>query len=184
MDNGASSYRRFLDGDDAALNELIRSYSDGLTLYINSITRNICIAEELTEEVFVELCVKRPRFSGKSTFKTWLFAIARHTAIDWLRKAEKKRLVPIDDYYNMADKEDIEREYLKTEQKAQLHKALDRINPDHAQVLYLVYFENFSNSETADIMKKSNRQIENLLYRAKQSLKEELRREGFVYEEL
>ena len=37
MDNGASSYRRFLAGEDEALSELIRCHNDGLVLYINSI---------------------------------------------------------------------------------------------------------------------------------------------------
>ena len=36
MDNGASSYRRFLDGDDSGMVELVRDYKDGLLLYLNS----------------------------------------------------------------------------------------------------------------------------------------------------
>ena len=43
--------------------------------------------------------------------------------------------------------------------------------------LYLIYFEGFNNEETAHIMKKSKRQIENLLYRAKQALKNEFDKE-------
>ncbi len=61
---------------------------------------------------------------------------------------------------------------------------MKKLNPDYFQVLYLVYFENFSNTETAAIMKKNKRQIENLIYRAKQALKSELEKEGFEYEEL
>lgn len=86
--------------------------------------------------------------------------------------------------YDLADKEDLERKCLKTEQKIQLHRALENINPDYSQVLHLTYFEGFSNSEAAKIMKKTNRQIENLIYRAKTALKKELEKEGFVYEEL
>ena len=37
MDNGERSYRRFLDGDDKGLAEIVRDYSDGLTLYLNGI---------------------------------------------------------------------------------------------------------------------------------------------------
>jgi len=48
----------------------------------------------------------------------------------------------------------------------------------------LVYIENFSNQEAAAVMKKSLRQIENLLYQAKRSLRSELEKEGFVYENL
>ncbi|MBQ6211891.1 MAG: RNA polymerase subunit sigma-24, partial [Ruminococcus sp.] len=54
----------------------------------------------------------------------------------------------------------------------------------YSQVLYLTYFEGFSNSEAAKILDKNNRQIENLIYRAKQALKAQLEKEGFVYEKL
>ena len=50
MDNGASSYRRFLDGDENGLVEIIRDYKDGLIFYLNGFTQNIYVAEELAEE--------------------------------------------------------------------------------------------------------------------------------------
>jgi mRNA degradation ribonuclease J1/J2 len=50
MDNGACSYRRFLDGDDTGLSEIVKDYKDGLTLYLNGIVSNIFVAEELMEE--------------------------------------------------------------------------------------------------------------------------------------
>ena len=55
--------------------------------------------------------------------------------------------------------------------------------PEYRNVLWLVYFEKFSNKETAIVLKKSERQIKNLLYRAKKSLKSKLEKEGFEYEE-
>ncbi len=65
-----------------------------------------------------------------------------------------------------------------------LNNALKKISMDYSQVLRLTYLEGFSNSDAAKIMKKTNRQIENLIYRAKKALKKELEKEGFVYEEL
>lgn len=52
MDNGACSYRRFLDGDDKGLVELVGEYKDGLILFLNGYVNNISVAEELTEETF------------------------------------------------------------------------------------------------------------------------------------
>ena len=75
MDNGAISYRRFLEGDDNALEEIVEDYKDGLILFLNGYVNNIYIAEELTEDTFFRLITKRPRFSGKSSFKSWLYAI-------------------------------------------------------------------------------------------------------------
>ena len=184
MDNGASSYRRFLAGEDEALSELIRCHNDSLVLYINSIVNNICIAEELTEEVFVELVVKKPRFSGKSSFKTWLFSIAKHITADYLKSSPDLSDIPVDEMYSLSDKEDLEKRYLREEQRIMLHRCLGRLEENYRQVLYLSYFEELSNTETARIMKKTNRQVENLLYRAKQALKKELEMEGYVYEEL
>ena len=64
-----------------------------------------------------------------------------------------------------------------------MHQALKRISPDYRQVLWLTFFEDMSGKEVGKVMKKNSRQIRNLLYRAKQSLKEELEKEDFDYED-
>jgi RNA polymerase sigma-70 factor (ECF subfamily) len=90
MDNGASSYRRFRDNDDdSGLDEIIMDYSDGLMLYLTSIVGNILTAEELTEDTFVLLGTKKPKFKGKSSFKTWLYTIGRNLALKHLKKTAK-----------------------------------------------------------------------------------------------
>ena len=70
MDNGASSYYRYLAGDDSALGDIVREYKDGLTIYLNSFTNNIHDAEELMEETFFKLAYKKPKYTEKSSFKT------------------------------------------------------------------------------------------------------------------
>lgn len=182
MDNGTLNYQRFLEGDDEGIVEIIREYKDGLILYLNGITDNISMAEEIMEDTFFKLVIKKPKFSGKSSFKTWLYSIGRNSAIDAIRKKSRFSTIPLDEYTNLANEECIEKEYLIEEQKILLHKAMRKLNPDYQQVLYLVFFENFNNSETAKIMHKTKRQVENLLYRAKQSLKSELEKEDFKYE--
>ena len=185
MDNGACSYLRFLDGDDNTFVSIIRDYKDGLILYLDSFTHNIYIAEELMEDTFVKIVTKKPNFYSGSSFKTWLYAIAGNIARDWLRKNRRKVTVSIDDIPgDLIAEDDLERQYLREERRIAIRRALRKINSDYAQVLYLVYFENFSNEHAAKVMKKSKRQVENLIYRAKQSLKSELGKEGFTYEEL
>ena len=185
MDNGASSYRRFLDGDDEGIVEIIRDYKDGLILYLNGFTENIGVAEELMEDTFVKLVTKRPRFKGQSSFKTWLYAIGRNVAMDHLRYSAKLSGMSGEELERLAgETESLERTYLRTERKILLHQALGRLKPEYRQVLHLVYLEGFHNADAAKVMHKSKRQIENLVYRAKQSLKSELEKEGFAYEEL
>ncbi|MCH5197185.1 MAG: RNA polymerase sigma factor [Oscillospiraceae bacterium] len=185
MDNGASSYRRYLDGDDKGLSEIVKEYKDGLILYLNQFVNNFCIAEELTEDTFFRLITKKPKFSGKSSFKSWLYAIGRNVAVDHIRRNSKLVSTPIEEMDSyISDGKSLEQSYIKEENKIILHSALEKLAPDYRQVLWLVYFEDFSNREVAVVMKKNDRQVKNLLYRAKKTLKAELEKEGFIYEDL
>ncbi len=171
MGNDAELYRRFLDGDDNGLVELIDIYNEGLSLYLNKIVENICEAEEVMQETFVKIAIKKPKFNEKCKFKTWLYTIARNCAYDYIRHRSR-----------FADTS--KKNYLIEEQKIELHRAMRRIKPDYSQVLYLMYFEDFKTDDIARIMHKSKSQIKDLLYRAKRSLRSELERAGFIYEEL
>ncbi|MBQ9977635.1 MAG: RNA polymerase sigma factor [Clostridia bacterium] len=185
MDNGASSYRRFLQGDDSGFVEIVRDYKDGLILYLNGFTNDIHIAEDLAEDTFVKLGVKKPKDKGGSSFKTWLYTMGRNLAIDYLRKQKKSAQVSLDSLPELSLEEEwLESSYLKKEQKINLHKAIKGLKPEYASVIYLTYFEGFSNKETAKIMNKSLHNIETLLFRARKSLKTNLNKEDFGYEEL
>ena len=183
MDNGASSYRRYLDGDDNALGEIIGMYHDGISLYINNIVHNICIAEEIMQITFYKIAIKKPRYTAKYSFKTWLFTIARNNALDHLRRNSRISDIPYDEAFCMSDETDIELQYLKEEQRIEVNSAIKKLKTEYAQVLYLMYFEDFSTQEIANIMSKNKKQIGNLVFRAKKALKNELETEGFEYEE-
>lgn len=186
MDNGASSYRRFRDdGDESGLVEIIRDYKDGLIFYLNSYVGNIHTAEELAEDTFVLLGTKKPKDKGKGSFRTWLYTIGRNVAIDYLRRNSKNAEVSIEDSPELINEEEsLELSYIREERKIVIHRALRKLKPEYRQVLWLIYFEGFSNMETAAVMKKSVHNIETLVYRARKSLKSQLEMEGFIYEEL
>ena len=186
MDNGASSYRRFREnGDENGFIEIVRDYKDGLIFYLNSIVRNIHIAEELAEDTFVMLGTKKPVYKVKASFKTWLYTIGRNIALNYLKKNSKYTEVSFDDIANLeSDENNLEETYIKYEEKIIIHRALRKLKPEYQQVLWLIYFEELSNKETAGIMKKSVHNIETLAYRARKSLKSQLEMEGFDYEKL
>ncbi len=186
MDNGASSYRRFIDaGDESGLEEIIRDYKDGLILYLNSFVGNIKTAEELCEDTFVLLGTKKPKDKQKSSFKTWLYTIGRNLAIDYLRKISRKKEVSVEDIsFLESEEESLEEAYIREERKITLHRALNKLKPEYRQILWLVYFEDFSLKEASVLMKKSYHNTETLVYRARKALKAQLETEGFIYEEL
>ena len=188
MDNGASSYRRFLEGDDSGLVEIIRDYKNGLILYLNSIIPNGIVAEELCEDTFVRLAVKKPRFGEKSTFKTFLYAIGRRVAADHLRKNRGKETVSLEALaeggFDLPAEEDVAAAYLRDETHRAVHRALGRLIDSHREVLWLVYFENLSVKEAAEVLGKSPHAAESLIHRARLSMKAELEKEGITHEDL
>ena len=184
MDNGASSYRRFLEGDDNGIVEIIRDYKDGLILFLNRYVNNIHIAEELAEDTFFKIVTRKPRFIAGGSFKTWLYTIGRNMAITHIRRTKKILATPIEVIDGNSDEFDLEKSYIREEQKIIIHRALSRINTDYSKVLYLKFFEDLDNEQIAVVLKKNRRQIENMIYQAKQALKSELGKEGFHYEGL
>ena len=183
MGNGLDSYQRFLDGDDSALAEIIAAYKDGMMLYLNSIVGDLVTAEELTEETFVKLVLKKPVFYRTAAFKTWLYTIARNVAMDYLRR-NKGQNVPLEDCPEVADEVELERSYIHQENKRMLHDCMKQLKPEYRQVLWLQYFEGFSCQQIGRIMKKTTHGVETLAYRARLALKNILIKEGFDYEGL
>ncbi len=186
MDNGAANYRRFRDeGDENGLVEIIKDYKDGLIFYINSFVSNINLAEELTEETFVLLGTKKPKDKSKGSFKTWLYTIGRNVTIDYLRKNSRKKEIPIDECTKISsDNTELELSYIRQEEKIIVHRAMNKLKSEHRQILWLVYFENFSYKQASTVMKKSVHATEQLSHRAKQALKQQLETEGYTYEKL
>ena len=182
--DGAQYYKNFLRGDNDALAQIICMFKDGLILYLNGYVKDISVAEELTEETFVKLVLKRPKFSGHATFKTWLYTIARNVAVDYLRR-NKKREISVEECPELCDEEkNLEASYIRLEDRILLHRAVRKLKPEYSRILWLVYFENFSHKEVARILGKTTHNVEATVSRARQALKIKLLEEGYVYEKL
>ena len=178
MDTGAESYRKFLQGDESGLDEIIIAYRNGLILYINSIVKDVTLAEDTAEETFVKLFAKRPRYTGDASFKTFLYTIGRNTAIDAMRR--RVTHTSIDECEEIPSPgEGIEEILIREEREAALLREIANLKPEQSQALWLVYYEGMSTKEAAAVMKKSVHATEQLLYRARQELKAKLTEGGF-----
>jgi RNA polymerase sigma-70 factor (ECF subfamily) len=183
MDNGASSYRRFLEGDDSGLAELIEEYRMPLQMFILSFAGEEDTAEEAAIETFVKLATKKPRYNGKASFKTWLFCIGRNTATDYIRKKKKHNTVSIDEVVKQAsDKPSPEELYITEERNRHVVSSMKKLKSEYYTALWLRYFENLKLRDIAKIMHKSEGNTKVLLSRARESLKSQLGKDGFDYE--
>ncbi len=184
MDKDAENYQLFLEtGKDSYFADIVLKYKDGLLLFINTYVVDMAAAEDLSIDAFTVLGVKRPKFKGNSSFKTWLYSIGKNLAIDYLRKRERHKELPLEEYANESSGNEMLDSYIKEEQKQELHKSLSKLKPEYRQVLWLKYFENLSGKEMAVIINKSVHATEMLVNRAKNALREQLEKDGFEYEE-
>ncbi len=172
MDNGASSYRRYLDGEEAAFDELMILYRDSLTFFINRFVHDPDTAEDLAIDTFMYLLVHPLRYNFRTPLKTYLFMIGRSRAQDWLKHQKKIQFLPLNE--ELAEQPHVpslEELILLDERRQELNRALDQLTQDQQTAVHLVYLEDLSYEDAGKIMRKSRKQVANLLYRAKEKLR-------------
>ena len=179
MDNGASSYRRYLDGDNSAFDEIIKEYFDSLVFFLNRYLRDLSTAEDIAMDAFADLIVNRNRYDFRVSLKTYLFMLGRSRALNYLKH---RKILPMTDLEEAGEQPDrqetLEEMLLADERKRRVSGALAQLPTDLREAVYLVYFEELSCDEAAKVMKKNRKQVYNLLYRAKNKLRTVLGEEG------
>ena len=172
MDNGASSYRRFLDGDESAFEPIMQELFTGLVFFINGFVRDPYAAEDIAIDTLSDLVVHRHRYNFKVSLKTYLYMVGRSRALDHLRHRKVIDFVPLSDAHAVADETAaLEQLVLADARKRLIHAAIGKLPPQMGAVIHLIYFEDMTYAEAAKVMKKSRKQIDNLLYRAKKELR-------------
>ncbi len=177
MDHGASSYRRFLDGDRDAFTDVMQELFHPLVFFIHRYVQDIYAAEDLAMDVFSDLIVHKNRYRFQVSLKTYLFMLGKSRALDYLKRRKILTFTELTAEIT-ADDEDPETRFLKKAEKVQLSRALQSLPKDMQIAVHLYYFEDMSYQEIAKVMRKNQKQIDNLLYRAKKALGSRLEKEG------
>jgi RNA polymerase sigma-70 factor (ECF subfamily) len=152
---------RFLEGDEAALNQLVKKYLKPVYNFLYYFTRNQAELDDLTQIAFIKAWKNLRKFDRKKKFKTWVFAIAKNTAYDFFHK---KKTLPFANFIdeegnnkleNISDGSILPDEILERKDIAkELEKKLKEIPEHYRIILMLHYKEDFSLSEIAEILDK------------------------------
>mgnify|MGYP006071986199 FL=1 len=181
-DRGAALYAAFLEGDASALEALVQLYGDALTRFAYCIVRDDAAAEDVTADTFAALIVRRKKFREEAKFRTYLYAVARNKAIDrWRRHGRQCSRTGLE---NVLVGENGEQGLFAAERSRVLYTGMQQLPAQYQEVLYLSYFDGFSVSEIGRVLKKSAKQVYNLLSRARSALKQILIKEGYSHEDL
>ena len=178
MDYGASSYRRFLDGDESAIDEIMDALFFPLVFFVNRYVQDVPTAEDLAMDAMTELLVHKHRYNFKVSLKTYVFMLGKSRALNYLKHRSSLRETELDDAEAMAEEDELEQRALASERKRKVNAALAKLPEDMRMVVHLIFFEELSYEETAKVMKKNRKQVDNLLYRAKKELRVILGEEG------
>lgn len=180
MDRDLDCYQRYLNGDDSGIEELLERYGKRLIAFIYRYVRDEELAEELMEDSFCDIIIKGG-FSASSSFKTYLYAIAKNKAYNELRR--RRHFADVDN-----DALDLivgSADNISDRERARvIYNAMQRLKREHRTVLYLLYFESMSYKEAAIVMKRTEGQIKSLAFRAKKAMRAVMEKEGLTYEEL
>jgi len=167
--------------DKDSFEELVNLYKDRIYNITIGLIQNIEDAEDLTQEVFVEVFNSISDFREDSSLNTWLYRIAVNKSLELIRKrSREKRFGFMTSIFN--DKEelqipDFEHPGAKLENKeraAVLFKAIAKLPETQQTAFTLNTVEDLSYREISETMKTSIPSVESLLFRAKANLKKYL----------
>ena len=167
-------------GDRSAFNELVKRYSRKVVNICYRFLLNRDDAEDIAQEVFIEVFYSLKKFRGDSKLSTWIYRIATCRSMDEIKKQNRKKrftsigkAIGLDQIAHwVSSNERPDRTMEEKENLSALMKALNALPENQRVALTLSKIEGYSNTEIAEIMQTSLTAVDSLIYRAKQNLKD------------
>jgi len=168
------------EGNKAAFSRFVQDYQHRVYNTCLGILQHEADAEDITQEVFIEVYRSIQHFKAESKLSTWLYRIAVTKSLDYLRsKKRKKRFAFVTSLFSNDNNEprfeatDFVHPGVQLENQERtthLFKAIDQL-PENQKVAFTLHkIEGLSYQEISEIMKTSVSSIESLMFRAKQNL--------------
>lgn len=163
---------KIIKRDEKALFFVYKKYQPSIFNYVKSQINNYQLAEELTQDIFLDFIEALRDFRFQSSLKTFLFSIARHKIVDQIRKKKIKSILfsRLPSYIVESLKVVfIDEEIDKKELREKILGILESLPNDYRVILRLKYIEGIKIKEIADKLKMNFKAAESLLFRARKS---------------
>ncbi len=168
-------------GEEQAFREVIRFFRDRIFNTALGIVQHVEDAEDLTQEVFIEVFRSVGTFRGQSALSTWIYRITVQKALEHLRRIRRKKRQAIvmslfgrEEQVNAGSDAPFYHPGIRLENRersAVLFGALAKLPEDQKTAFVLQKMEGLTQSEVAAVMEKSVAAVESLIFRAKQNLR-------------
>ncbi|MEL6865298.1 MAG: RNA polymerase sigma factor [Bacteroidota bacterium] len=159
-------------GDLDKLGLLFERYNRLLFRFFYNMHPNASQSEDLVQNVFVRVLTYRHRFNPDSSFKSWVFAIARNVQIDHFKKMKRTRTEDINDWQDyMGIQSDVSQQMTKQEDLRLLRMALQRLPEDKREILVLSKLKGMRYREIGHLLDCSEGLVKVKVFRALKALK-------------
>lgn len=163
MDSDQKLITSYLKGDERSLEILIKRYLKPIYSFVFRFVGKSQEADDITQEVFVKAWRSLKKFNLKKSFKTWIFTIAKNTAIDYLKKKKEISFSEFEketgeNFFTktLIDPSPLPQEILEMADTGQLLKrALEKLSSKYRLILYLRYNDHFTFGEIAETLGES-----------------------------
>ncbi|MBN1388608.1 MAG: RNA polymerase sigma factor [Bacteroidales bacterium] len=170
--------KRLIAGEESAYRQVMDKYRQPVIRLCRGFTGSSDDAEDLAQEVFLEVLNSIEKFKGHSSISTWIYRIAVNKSLNFVRDRSKRSH---DNYTREAYGESndgnsysADKRLTQKEHAEALHNALDSIPSAQRTAFVLSKYEDMKYYEIAEVMKTSVSAVESLLFRAKKNLQERL----------
>ena len=174
------------NGDEGAFKELVDTCQDRVFNTAIGIVQNAEDAEDVAQEVFIQVYRSIHQFKGEAKLSTWLYRIATTRALDLLRSRKSKKRFGLmqrlfgDGNEPLHELPDFNHPGVALDRKenaARLFKAIAQLSDNQKTAFTLHKLEDLSYQEVSDVMQTSVPAVESLMHRAKQNLRKILEKE-------
>jgi RNA polymerase sigma-70 factor (ECF subfamily) len=173
-------------GDDAAFDYLVQKFRRPLVSFMYRMARNLAVAEELSQEVFLRVYRSRQSYAAEAKFTTWLYRIATNLALNHIRDTKHERpenSVALDE----SDEETglamqvpdpsltAEQRMLRNERLRAIRKHVEALPERQRMAVIMHKYQSMDYREISKVLKLSESATKSLLFRAYETLREKLK---------
>lgn len=173
-------------GDDAAFDYLVQKFRRPLVSFMYRMARNLAVAEELSQEVFLRVYRSRQSYAAEAKFTTWLYRIATNLALNHIRDTKHERpenSVALDESdeesglaFELPDPSlTAEQIMLRRERMQAIRKHVESLPERQRMAVIMHKYQSMDYREISKVLKLSESATKSLLFRAYETLREKLK---------
>jgi RNA polymerase sigma-70 factor (ECF subfamily) len=182
LDRDAELMLRVREGDDTSFALLLERHRGPVVHFLYRMVQNPSVSEELAQEVFLRVYRSRATYEPTAKFTTWLFRIATHLALNWVRDGKKEKghesldeqVVDGVDRQVRDRQPTIEQAMLQEVKMTEVRRAIDALPAKQRAAVLMHKYEELEYAQIARALSCSESAVKSLLFRAYESLRSRL----------